>query len=353
MKLTPLFCITTLPTLGLTMASQHALARDRNPKSVSNASMGLISGYEHDSYYEAKTRKNLASFHRNFSHQKFAENAPLTNPSIAWDQDTSLTIGTDSFVKGIQGFGEVFSGLILADVYRIIDGDSGSILFRAQGKQGGEFMGIKPEGRDVDFFQAEFMVFDRNSLLEDLQTTSSLDIAVKQLLGQLPAGKPNKDDLDHLLVENPQTPLAFRNKAKKAVTEIHENYNLGHNAANRDLVAPNVIVSIQTHEEHKGPEAFSDLIAHHTKSFSGLLYHDYGIVADGRLAAVHWVWEGKHDGDYNAPNGTVIPATGRTVRNRGYYFYEFGLCSGLINKVTAVWDELSIEGQINGGPLAT
>ncbi|KAJ6785089.1 hypothetical protein PWT90_03546 [Aphanocladium album] len=336
------------PFLGQRAVEVHVKGQTANASLVAS-----ISGYEHDPYYETRTRKNLIAFHHNFSKQKFEENGNLTNPSIAWDSDGSLTIGTHDFVEGLKSDAKIFPGLILPDVYRILDGDRGAILYRVQGKQSDEFLGIKPEGRSVDYLQAEFMKFDRNSLLEDLQTTSALEIGKRQLLGQLPAASPSKDDLDHFVVDNPQTPLAFRNLARQAVTEVHENYNLGRNAINRDLVASNVTVAIQGYAQGKGPEAFADLVAHHAKSFSGLLYHDYGIVAEGRLAAVEWVWEGRHDGDYKASNGTVIPATGRQVRNRGYYFYEFGIDSGLVEKVTAVWNELSVEGQINGAPLST
>lgn len=347
MRTALIFYFSAWMTLGQSEAIQHTLTPQMT--TATHGNIAVISGYKDDPYYCAETRKNLIAFHHNFSHQKFDENGNLTNPSLAWDQDTVLTIGTSSFVAGLKAYGEVFPGLVLPDVYRVIEGDRGAVLYRVQGKQRMEFMGIKPEGRNIDFFQAEFMQFDRNSHLEELQTTSSMEIGVKQLLGQLPAGNPSKDDLDHFLVDNPQTSLAYRHATRRVATNIHENYNIGHNAANRQYVTSNVTVAVQSHEQHRGPEAFSDLIAHHSKSFSGLLYHDYGIVTDGKLAAVQWVWEGKHDGDYKAPNGTIIHATGKVVRNRGYYFFEFD-CSGLIEKVTAVWNELAIESQINGTP---
>ncbi|KAJ3496100.1 hypothetical protein NLG97_g2905 [Lecanicillium saksenae] len=346
-----LFLVSAATVLGQPTLMQQPVEVHGNRQTTNASGAVTISGYEHDPYYEAKTKKTLTAFHHNYSKAKFDENGELTNPSLAWYADGILTIGTVDFVNGLKSDTIVFPGLILADVYRILDGDRGAVLYRVQGKQQEEFLGIKPEGRNVDYLQAEGMKFDRNSLLEELQTTSALEVGRKQLLGELPADEPAKDDLDRYVVYNPQTPLAFRNLAKQAATEIHENYNIGQNSKNRDLVACNVTVAIQGYAQNEGPEAFSDLVVHHTKSFSGLLYHDFNIVAEGRLVGVEWAWEGKHDGDYTAPNGTVIPATSRLVRNRGFYFFEFGLYNGLIEKVTAVWNELLVEGQINGAPL--
>lgn len=101
-----------------------------------------------------RQKKTLASFHLNVSLQKFDENGNLTNPPIAWDQDAALTIGSDSFVEGLKAYGTVFPGLVLLDVYRIAEGDRGSVVYRVQGQQSQEFLGMKPGGRNMDFFQA-------------------------------------------------------------------------------------------------------------------------------------------------------------------------------------------------------
>ena len=103
-------------------------------------------------------------------------------------------------------------------------------------------------------------------------------------------------------------------------------------------------------EAHYGtaPQAFVDMIGTWKGAFPGMVFHDDAVLADGTLGAVEWVWQGTKMGAYMALNGTVVAPSGKSVRMRGFLFFEFAE-SGLIGKVVGVWNEGAIEEQLGGG----
>jgi hypothetical protein len=64
--------------------------------------------------------------------------------------------------------------------------------------------------------------------------------------------------------------------------------------------------------------------------------------------AVEWVWEGIQPGAYIALNGTDLAPSGKSVRMKGFLFFDFA-DSGLIEKVVGVWNEGVIEEGLVGG----
>lgn len=303
---------------------------------------------EYDSFYESLIRKNLGTFHINLSHGLYSSNGPLVSPSISWNVNGLLLISRASFVARLTGFNASFHGLEVPDIYHIVDGHVGAVMYRLQGPQTGPFENIPPSGEGIDVLGGELMTFNKDALLWDLKTVEEISIAESQLLGKTAAG-PLVTNLTSLLVENPQTSPEFRQHSREAIASIHENFNSGNNAATSHLLSPNINVILGSSSNNTSPQAFVEMIAKWSKTFPDMVYHDDAVLADGKLGASEWVWEGTQTGSYTAMNGTVLEPSGKSVRMRGFLFFEFTQ-DGLINKVTGVWDEGVIEEQLNGGP---
>ena len=108
---------------------------------------------------------------------------------------------------------------------------------------------------------------------------------------------PPAANLTELLVPNPQTPPAFRQKLRDSMAKIHENFNAGNNSANAKLVKENVLVDADWNVT-SGVEAFLGLVGKWQRSFPDMVFHDDAVLADGHLGAVEFVWEGTQTGEY-------------------------------------------------------
>lgn len=318
--------------------------------SPTNRTVLYVNGYKHDSYYENKTRTNEATFHINFSAKDFDKNGPLTTHDIAWNNGGSLAIGRDAFVEGLKGYEQVFHDMMLPDIYRIVDGNYGAVLFRGQGQHAAPFLGIKPEGRRINVLIGEWMIFDDTSLLDDLITIVPGQRVLPQITGQETPAAP-VSNLTELVVSNPQTSLEFRAKWKSAISSIHDDCVDGKSDAITALASANITVS-NAGVESTGHEALVDTLSMFHDAFPDLIYHDEKVLVDGHLAASSWVWQGTHTGIWTGLNGTKIAPTHRPVRGRGIYFFEIGKQSQLLDNLTIIWDAASVESQLNGGPLA-
>lgn len=73
-------------------------------------------------------------------------------------------------------------------------------------------------------------------------------------------------------------------------------------------------------------------------AFHDLKITDEYVLADGDRAAVEYIMQGTQTGPYTAPNGTVIPPTGKTVRVRGINFLAFD-ANGLLKEITVIHNE--------------
>lgn len=336
------FNIPTLLFLASIGGTGYALPTDKT--------VVYVDSYNHDSYYANKTRTNEATFHINFSAKDFDNNAPLVTQDIAWNNGGSLAIGRDVFVQGLKGYEQVFHDMKLLDIYQIVDGNVGAVLFRGQGQHAAPFLGVKPEGRKMNVLIGEWMVFNENSLLDDLITIVPGQRVLPQITGKETPPAP-VSNLAELLVPNPQTSIEFRSKWKAAISSIHDSYDTGKDDTIAALASPNITVS-NAGVEATGREAFVDAISEFYHAFPDLIFHDEKVIVDGHLAATSWVWQGTHTGAWTGLNGTTIAPTHKPVRGRGFYFFEIGKQSQLVDKVTIIWDAAIIESQLTGGPLA-
>ena len=303
---------------------------------------------EYDSYYDALVRKHLGTFHINLSHGLYSSNGPMVSPSIQWNVNGQFLISRTSFVTHLTGFNTTFHGLQVPDVYHVVDGHAGAVMYHLQGRQSGPFEGINPSGKSINIMGGEFMSFDSDALLSSLKTVEEFAVAERQLRGQTQPAPPAAN-LTSLLVPNEQTSPQFRQRSRQILASIHDNFNAGNNAANAALTEPNVVVVRGSVGSSTGPQAFVDLIGTWKKAFPDMVFHDDTVLADGTQGAVEWVWEGTQTGPYTALNGTVLPPSRTSVRLRGFLFFEFEE-SGLMKKVVGIWDDGVIEEQLSGGP---
>ena len=298
-----------------------------------------------DQAYETQVRTTLAKFHVNLSQGRYRDNGPLVTPALEWNVDGQFLLGRANFVNVLGSATSSIAQLQALDRYHIVDGNVGAILFTEQGTPIGPFAGVQPiPGRSFQIMAGELMVYSADAELDSLITVEELGLAAAQLTGRSTA--PNATTI---LVPNPQTPPPYRQKLRETMAALHANLNAGQIAANAQYASATVGVnSVLTVSQ--GPQAFVQLLASHQDAFPDLLAHDNYVLADGRLGAIEYVWQGTQTGPYTTLNGTILPPSGNPVRVREFLFFEFD-DEGLITVVTDVHDEAVIERQLSIGVL--
>ena len=296
---------------------------------------------EYDAFYESSVRTTLGRFHPHLSAGEYAANGPMVSETIHWNDKGLLLVGRDSYVNHLTSFNVTFRGLQAPDRYHLVDGHVGAVLYRLQGRQTAEVAGVNT-GNKVDILGGELMDFDSDGLLNVLYSIEEIGLLIDQLTGMV--------NVSHFmpvsLEENPQTSADFRTSAREALGTLHENFNAGMNGKNGGLARLDVRVQADTVQQ-TGRTAFVGLFDKWKGAFPDLLYHDDYVLADGRMGCLAYVWQGTQTGEYVAPNGTTIHATGKPVRVRGMTFFEFDK-DGLISSVVNVHDEAVIMEQLGG-----
>jgi predicted ester cyclase len=300
----------------------------------------------HDSAYESKVRTNLATFHPNLSKGNCTGNGPLVSFPMQWNVNGQLLISRKSFVSHLCGFNTTFHGLKAPDVYHIVDGNVGAILYHLQATQTAPVGNIPLTGRRVELMGGELMVFDEQALLDFLITIEEDGRLVDQLTGVIDAPKPFPPIS---LISNPQTSSRYRSQLRKNMARLHQNFNEGNNLVNAALARSDIQVNAD-YVDSTGQEAFVALFVNWQKAFPDMVYRDDYILADGHQGAIEYVWEGTQTGPYTAPNSTVIALTSKPVRVRGMLFLEFD-DQGLVAKATSVHDEAVVVMQLQTGEL--
>jgi hypothetical protein len=284
--------------------------------------------------YTQTVRKNLASFHKNLSRGKYSENGILESPDIQWNYDGTMVLSRAAATQTLKAVVEgSFSGLYAPDIYHIVEGNKGAILYGLVGNQTGPFAGQPVrQGARFNVRGGELMVFDSDALLWEVITVEPIQKMVKQMAGvidvpvEAPGSSPDS---------NPQTTVSYRAKLRGAIRQLHINANSGNHSENAILAIENVFVD-DNGNTGQGREAFVALAsAKHVGmgAFAVKAFHDDHVVVDGRLGAVEYAWQGTQSGPYMS-----IQPKGAIVRMRGMLFFEFN-AAGLITKAIGVHDE--------------
>jgi hypothetical protein len=195
---------------------------------------------KYDSIYEQNVPSNLAKFHVNLSNGKYSANGPLVSIPMQWNVNGQLLIGHQNFVNYLPLFNISFHGLQVLNMYHIVDGNVGAILYHLQDEQRGPFTGIRSEGKRLEIMGGELMIFDSDALLDNLYTAEELGLGLAQITGVVNVTSPNSNVSVSL---NPQTSPEFRFLLRANMANVHRNFNAGQNQKNVELVTPDVQIN--------------------------------------------------------------------------------------------------------------
>ena len=292
-----------------------------------------------DEYYNSLVRTNLATFHKNLDAGQPGANAAFFAPDLHWHYDGSILVTREVGIAALVGLVEsALKGVNAQDTYKIVDGNRGATLFRIRGKQSGPFLGL-PLQSDGQFNVqvAERFTFDSDALARDLVTTTPVSIMKEQMSGSIDVSAP----LENIsLPQNPQSPHHFRDRIRKIMSALHLHANDGTFAAAAESAIPNVVVDENGSISH-GKDAFIALITSKSAgrgAFPSKLFHDFEVLADGKLGAVDFIWQGAQQSRYM----DIEVKESAVVTVRGMLFFEFN-GDGLIEKAVGVWDEGVVE----------
>jgi predicted ester cyclase len=299
-----------------------------------------------DPSYVSRVRTTLAAFHPHLSKGEYAANGPMVSLGMQWNVNGQLLVSRQSFVSHLTGFNTTFHGLQAPDVYHIVDGNVGAILYHLQGTQSGPVGDIPLTGKRVELMGGELMVFDQDALLDSLITIEELGRLGQQLTGVL---NVTGDFPVVKFVENASSSAEFQENLRQIMASLHKNVNQMNNTKNACLAHPDVQINTN-YADSRGRDAFVNLFTIGTDAFPNLVYHDDYILVDGHQGAIEYVWEGSQESPYTGLDGKVWSPSGKPVRVRGMLFFEFD-DDALITKVTNVFDEGVIATQLQSGSL--
>jgi len=240
----------------------------------------------------------------------------------------------------------VFPRLQAPDVYHIIDGNVGAVLYHLQGQQTGPYNGTPSQGKRLEIIGGELTIFDSDDLLDSLYTAEELGLALSQITGAINVTGPNPN---LSVSSNPQTSPEFRTLLRENMASVHRNFNAGQNQKNAALVTPDVQINAD-YVISTGSSAFVALVASRQQAFPDMVIRDDYILTDGHQGTIECEWEGSQTGPYTCVNGMILPPSGKMVRVRGFMLLEFDNES-LIVKVMSVHDEAVIAKQLQSGVL--
>jgi steroid delta-isomerase-like uncharacterized protein len=273
-------------------------------------------------------RANASKFHRNFSAGNFEANGPLVTADIDVDSNSVKLVGRENFVKRIQRYLIPFPGLQQRDRVIVVDGNAAAVNYYMQGEHKGPYGDLPATGRKIEVMSGEIFEFTPEGLMKKLTTVTELDRIVDEI-----KGKVTIDQFRPITtLPNGTASPERRARLRMAAAAFHANFNNRRTAANAALAAPDV--AINADETHlSGREALVARLDHLRIAFPDLKIRDEHVLADGDRAAVGYVMEGTQTGPYTAPDGTVMPPTGKPVHVRGIDFLAFNAAGQLCELV--------------------
>ena len=324
-------------TLLQLMYQSHTLAMALHTKSQTT----FIDRYSPE--YVSKVRANLATFHRNLDTGNFGTVAALLAPDYFWNYEGNIILTAQAGAATLEGFvTSALNCLHEQDIYNIVDGNQGAVLFRISGRQSGNFVGlpVQEDGR-FNALSAEMFTFNANALAREVITVTPLDIMKEQMRGVRSATPvPNET-----LKRPAQKDEAYKTLIKQRMASIHLLANEGNLDAIAGLATPTVELD-ENGSLSSGTSAFVDLVTAKNAGQGAIpnkLFHDFEILADGSFGAVNFVWQGPQERKYLE----FEPRAGALVRLRSTLFFEFD-DQGLVTRATSVYDEGVVNATLTG-----
>jgi len=285
--------------------------------------------------YSDKIRSNLRSFHQNLDAGNFSAIGPLIASDYYWNYEGNIILTRAGGQNALESFvTSTLNGMRARDIYNIVDGNRGAVLFRISGRQSGPFLGLPLQQQNGRFnvLSAETFNFNGAAEAREVVTITPLGMMQEQMRGVLQPSKMTNDILKQAVKRDPK----YLKLLKRKLASIH----LDANAGNLDSIAKLAVERAEVDENGSvsyGKEAFVKLVTAQNAgngSFPSKLFHDFDILVDGTFGAISYVWQAPQERRYLE----VEVKEGTFVRMRGMLFFEFD-DAGFVIKATGVYDE--------------
>lgn len=293
--------------------------------------------------YSDKIRLNLRTFHQNLDAGNFSAIGPLIAPDYYWNYEGNIILTRSGGQTALETFvTSTLNGMRARDIYNIVDGNRGAVLFRISGKQSGPFLGLplQQDGR-FNVMSGEFFTFNGDTEAREVVTVTPLGIMQDQMRGVLEPAKVSNDSLKQAAKRDAE----YVKVVKRKLASIH----LASNAGNLDVIAKLAVDRVEVDENGSvsyGKEAFVKLVTAQNAgngSFPGKLFHDFDVLVDGNFGAISYVWQAPQEEEYLG----IEVKEGSVVRMRGMLFFEFNE-DGLVSRATGVYDERVANATLTG-----
>ncbi|CAI6331188.1 unnamed protein product [Periconia digitata] len=293
--------------------------------------------------YSDRVRHNLRSFHQNLDAGNFSAIGSLIAADYYWNYEGNIILTREGGQMALESFvTSTLNGMHARDIYNIVDGDRGAVLFRISGQQSGPFVGLplQQNGR-FSVMSAEAFTFNKGAEAREVVTITPLGIMQDQMRGVLEPPRFTNDTLQEAKTKDAE----YLRLIKRNLASIHLDANKGNLNAIANLAIESTEVDENGSISH-GKDAFVKLVTAHNAgngSFPGKLFHDFDVLVDGTFGAINYVWQAPQEKKYLE----VEVDDENLVRMRGMLFFEFNNV-GLVTKATGVYDERVVNTTLTG-----
>lgn len=175
---------------------------------------------------QEEIRQNLKAFHENLGEAKYDNIESLIAPDYYWNYEGTVVLSSKQGRLALEDFVEsTLHGLEVHDIYNILDGNRGAVLFRISGRQTGPFLWL-PVQRDglFNIKSAEIFLFDEDAKVRSVHTVTPTSVMKQQIQGSVNASSfSQKTDIK----SNPQTSYEFRECDRKNLKALYLGANDG------------------------------------------------------------------------------------------------------------------------------
>lgn len=271
-----------------------------------------------DPTYTDLVRRQVSSFHPNFSAGQSHKNGELVLETIEVDSNGVFLTGRQAFVERLKRYDEPFPGLQLKDRIVLVDDNKAAVHYILQGEHRGPLGQLPASRHKIEAMSGEIFEFDQNGLATNLITVTKLDHVMAQV-----QGAQTVDRFENVtLLPTKTMSVEYVEAIRRSAGTFHKNFSAGEFGRNGCLVAQDIRVN-SNGALFSGRDAFVERIQRYKTPFPDMVIIDEHIVVEGNRAAIGYVMTGTHLGDFSLPEGGELAATGRVVRVRGIEFMEF------------------------------
>ena len=227
----------------------------------------------------------------------------------------------------------------LKDKLIIVDGHKAAVHYILQAEHKGTFGDIPATGNKIQVMSSDMFEFDDQGLVSKLTTITKLD----DLKAQVKGGQQTATFDDVQPLNNEEKGDDYVRQLRETAAQFHKNFNAGEVKKNAELFAPTFQVNGQVISDF---ESFFAGVKQLQAFLPDMQIKDHHRLVEGHRAAVQYTTYGTHKGDFNAPDGSVIKASGKQIAVKGLEFMTFNN-EGLLEELIIISNQDDLLAQLS------